>query len=285
MLDNVHVPVENALEVGKGQYAAFCALNMGRFKLEAGAVGGMKYVLRACARYARERRTFGHYLGDYGLVKHKIAEMAARTFALESMVYRLAGDLDGAFDGIGLRGNDSSPVSAEAAKIPATARLGDDGAGFGIMMSTVLPWFNVLSSAVSCGLMETAVARTAAHVTATKFEHVGQTVADLPTVRAYIARMRIATDHSKTLLDDTLAAMAAQRADTMLRVLETKAGAGENAAAVTELAMRVCGGAAFRKEVGVERVFRDARAAQVMAPTTDALYDFIGKAACGLPVF
>jgi alkylation response protein AidB-like acyl-CoA dehydrogenase len=192
---------------------------------------------------------------------------------------------DGAFDGIGLRGNDSSPVSAEAAKIPATARLGDDGAGFGIMMSTVLPWFNVLSSAVSCGLMETAVARTAAHVTATKFEHVGQTVADLPTVRAYIARMRIATDHSKTLLDDTLAAMAAQRADTMLRVLETKAGAGENAAAVTELAMRVCGGAAFRKEVGVERVFRDARAAQVMAPTTDALYDFIGKAACGLPVF
>jgi alkylation response protein AidB-like acyl-CoA dehydrogenase len=49
--------------------------------------------------------------------------------------------------------------------------------------------------------------------------------------------------------------------------------------------MRVCGGAAFRKDVGVERIFRDARAALVMAPTTDVLYDFIGKAVCGLPLF
>ena len=49
--------------------------------------------------------------------------------------------------------------------------------------------------------------------------------------------------------------------------------------------MRVCGGAAFRKEVGVERFFRDARAGGVMAPTTDVLYDFIGKAVCGMPLF
>jgi alkylation response protein AidB-like acyl-CoA dehydrogenase len=49
--------------------------------------------------------------------------------------------------------------------------------------------------------------------------------------------------------------------------------------------MRVCGGVAFRREVGVERFFRDARASGVMAPTTDVLYDFIGKAVCGLPLF
>jgi alkylation response protein AidB-like acyl-CoA dehydrogenase len=110
-------------------------------------------------------------------------------------------------------------------------------------------------------------------------------VADLPTVRAFIARMRIKTDQTKALNGDTLAAMAANRPDTMLRVLESKAAAGECAAEVTDLAMRVCGGAAFRKEVGVERVFRDARAALVMAPTTDVLYDFIGKAVCGLPLF
>jgi alkylation response protein AidB-like acyl-CoA dehydrogenase len=68
-------------------------------------------------------------------------------------------------------------------------------------------------------------------------------------------------------------------------VLECKAAAGEAAAEVADLAMRVCGGAAFRKDIGVERMFRDARAALVMAPTTDVLYDFIGKAVCGLPVF
>ena len=51
------------------------------------------------------------------------------------------------------------------------------------------------------------------------------------------------------------------------------------------IAMRVCGGTAFRKEVGIERSVRDARAARVMAPTTDVLYDFIGKAVTGLPSF
>jgi alkylation response protein AidB-like acyl-CoA dehydrogenase len=67
--------------------------------------------------------------------------------------------------------------------------------------------------------------------------------------------------------------------------LEVKASSGEAATQVTDLAMRVCGGAAFRREVGVERRFRDARAATIMAPTTDVLYDFIGKAVTGLPLF
>ena len=193
--------------------------------------------------------------------------------------------LDATFDGLGLRGNDSAPITAEDVRVPVGNRLGADGAGFGIMMGIVLPWFNVLSAAVSAGLMETAVERTAKHVAGSKFEHAGSTVADLPTVRAFVARMRIKTDQTKALNADTLAAIAGGRADATLRVLESKAAAGEAAAEVTDLAMRVCGGAAFRKEVGVERVFRDARAALVMGPTTDVLYDFIGKAVCGLPLF
>ena len=80
-------------------------------------------------------------------------------------------------------------------------------------------------------------------------------------------------------------ALGHRSADAMLRVLEVKAAAGETSTEVTDLAMRVCGGAAFRKDVGVERHFRDARAATVMAPTTDVLYDFIGKVVCGLPLF
>lgn len=79
--------------------------------------------------------------------------------------------------------------------------------------------------------------------------------------------------------------MESARDDVMLRVLEVKAAAGEAATEVTDLGMRVCGGAAFRREVGIERHFRDARAATVMAPTTDVLYDFIGRAVCGLPLF
>ena len=87
------------------------------------------------------------------------------------------------------------------------------------------------------------------------------------------------------LLDDTVAALAVGRADAMLRVLQVKAHAAESALQVTDLAMRVCGGAAFRKEVGIERLFRDARAASVMAPTSDVLDDFIGKATLGMDLF
>ena len=64
-----------------------------------------------------------------------------------------------------------------------------------------------------------------------------------------------------------------------------EAAAGDAAIEVTDACMRICGGAAFRKELGVERLFRDARAAAVMAPTNDTLYDFIGKALCGIPLF
>jgi alkylation response protein AidB-like acyl-CoA dehydrogenase len=133
--------------------------------------------------------------------------------------------------------------------------------------------------------MESATTNACQHASGTQFQHTGSAIRDLPTVRAYLARMRIATDQARVLTDDAAAAVDGGRADAMLRVLECKAAAGESATAVLDLAMRVCGGAAFRKEVGVERRFRDARAGTIMAPTTDHLYEFIGRAICGMPVF
>jgi alkylation response protein AidB-like acyl-CoA dehydrogenase len=189
------------------------------------------------------------------------------------------------FDGLGLRGNHSSPVKAEGVLVEKGALLGPDGDGFNLMMGIVLPYFQFMSAGCCLGLMEAATTKAAAHVGGAKLQHLGSALADLPTIRAYIARMRIKTDLTRALLLDALDAVEAGRADAMLRVLEVKAAAGEASTEVTDLAMRVCGGAAFRKEVGVERHFRDARAATVMAPTTDVLYDFIGKAACGLPLF
>lgn len=189
------------------------------------------------------------------------------------------------FNGLGLRGNSSSPVVADSVSIPRAAMLGPDGGGFDIMMGVVLPYFQLMNAAFSIGTMEAATTKAAAHVAGTRLQHLDQSLADLPTVRAYLARMRLKTDMARALLLDTLAALESGREDTMLRVLEVKAAAGEASTEVTDLAMRVCGGAAFRKEVGVERHFRDARAATVMAPTTDVLYDFIGKAVCGLPLF
>jgi alkylation response protein AidB-like acyl-CoA dehydrogenase len=189
------------------------------------------------------------------------------------------------YDGLGLRGNDSCPVTASRANIAFSQRLGADGDGFSIMMGTVLPYFNLMVAAFSVGLMEAATARTAAHAAGSRYSHLDSSLADLPTVRAYVARMRVRTDMAHALVSDAIDAVEAGREDAMLRVLECKAAAGETALDVLQTAMRVCGGAAYRGDVGVERYFRDAQAANVMAPTTDQLYDFIGKAVCGLPLF
>ena len=191
----------------------------------------------------------------------------------------------GPFTGLGLRGNDSTPVLAEGVVVPERARLGEDGAGFGIMMGTVLPTFNLLIGAGAVGLMQGALTRTIAHASGARYEHLDTSLADLPTIRAYVARMQIKTDMARALLHDAASAVEGGREEAGLRVLESKACAAETALEVVELAMRVCGGAAFRRDVGVERYLRDSKAANVMAPTTDQLYDFIGKAVCGLPLF
>jgi alkylation response protein AidB-like acyl-CoA dehydrogenase len=193
--------------------------------------------------------------------------------------------VQGAFDGLGLRGNDSSPVSGDGVRVPVSAMLGEDGKGFDVMMGTVLPMFNVLNAACSVGIMESAVQRAARHASGSRYAHLDSTLADLPTIRNYIARMRIKTDQARVLLDDTIHALETGRPDTMLRVLSCKAAAGEASIDVVETAMRVCGGAAFRKDLALERYFRDAHAAGVMGPTTDVLYDFVGKAVCGMGLF
>jgi alkylation response protein AidB-like acyl-CoA dehydrogenase len=193
--------------------------------------------------------------------------------------------VQGPFDGLGLRGNDSSPVSANGARVPESAMLGRDGKGFDIMMGTVLPMFNVLNAACSVGIMEAAVQRTAQHAISVRYAHLDSTLADLPTIRNYIGRMRVTTDMVRALVEDTITAIETGRGDATLRVLSCKAAAADAATEVVETAMRVCGGAAFRKDLAVERFFRDAHAAGVMGPTTDVLYDFIGKAMCGMKLF
>jgi alkylation response protein AidB-like acyl-CoA dehydrogenase len=190
-----------------------------------------------------------------------------------------------AFDGLGLRGNASSPMAADDVRVASTAMLGSDGQGLDIALGVVLPWFQLLNASASLGMMHAAAQKATAHATSARFEHLGQSLAAQPQTRANIARMRLMIDQTRTLLADTAAAMEAGRDDAMLRVLEAKAVGAENALAVTDIAMRVGGGAAFRRDIGIERHFRDARAASVMAPTTDALHDFIGRVLCGMPLF
>ena len=109
--------------------------------------------------------------------------------------------------------------------------------------------------------------------------------ADQPAVRDRYARLLLRATQARVLLSDTLEAIAAGREDATLRILQVKAVAAEAAGSVADGVMRLCGGSAFRRELGVERRFRDSLAARVMAPTTEALHDFTARAALGLPLF
>jgi alkylation response protein AidB-like acyl-CoA dehydrogenase len=95
ILEDVKVPVENVLgEIGKGGYIAFNILNLGRFGLGAGCIGAAKDLLRVATQYALERQQFARPIASFGLIQHKLAEMAVQTFAGESATYRTAAMID-----------------------------------------------------------------------------------------------------------------------------------------------------------------------------------------------
>ena len=192
----------------------------------------------------------------------------------------------GPWDGFGMRANASAPMTLEDCEVEPGLQLTDDGAGFKAMLEIVLPLFNLGTSAVALGLCRAAVAATAAHLKSARFEHLGQSLGEsLPTLRAQLATMQIETDGLAARVDDLVDHLERPRDTTMLRVLESKASAGDTAISVTSTAMRVCGGAAFSKHLSIERLFRDAQAGAVMAPTSDVLREFIGKAILGIPLF
>jgi alkylation response protein AidB-like acyl-CoA dehydrogenase len=95
------IPKENLLgEIGKGAKIAFNTLNVGRFKLGAGVTGGAKLALRQCVEYSKSRLAFGKPISSFGLIKHKIGQMALLLYVSEALVYRTAGMIDANLAGV-----------------------------------------------------------------------------------------------------------------------------------------------------------------------------------------
>lgn len=204
-------------------------------------------------------------------------------------LYAVPGDaagveVTGDWRGMGLRGNASNPMTFTL-EVDDGQRLGAVGAGFDLMMQAVLPWFNLGNAAVSLGLSRAASEAAVLHAGGTELEHLSQSLAALPTIRAQLARMSLDVASTAAYVDKTCARLVEPADDTMLHVLGVKALANDAALRVTDTAMRVCGGAAFSAHLQIDRMFRDARAGSVMAPTADALYDFYGRAITGQPLF
>lgn len=208
---------------------------------------------------------------------------------LESVLYLVDRKASGVnvispFQGLGLRGNDSSPVSLDNVKVPKDALLCGAGEGVGVMLQVVLPWFAIGTAAMAHGVCRAAIGATTAHLSGAGFEFNGSKLRDLPNLRSRLAQMMVRTEQSRALLGYTLGLLEKPVEATPLYVLQSRLAAIQAAVDVTDLAMKTCGGAAFSSHLGVERLFRDARAGWVMAPTVDHLEDLVGKALTGLPL-
>src|SRR5580692_5313900 len=119
--DNVKVPVENVLgEIGRGHIIAFNILNIGRLKLGPFAQGGCRADLADAIQYAKERKAFGKSISEFGMIQHKIAEMAVRMFASESMTYRVVGAIEAQLAGFSWDAPDAGNQQLKAVEEFAT---------------------------------------------------------------------------------------------------------------------------------------------------------------------
>jgi alkylation response protein AidB-like acyl-CoA dehydrogenase len=113
--DNVKVPVENVLgEIGRGHVIAFNILNIGRLKLGPAVMGGAKNILGISIKYAKQRKAFGLPIAKFGAMQHKLAEMAIRIFATESMAWRVVGLIEAQLSSAGHDSSDAAKAELKA---------------------------------------------------------------------------------------------------------------------------------------------------------------------------
>ncbi|HEY2062372.1 MAG TPA: acyl-CoA dehydrogenase family protein [Amycolatopsis sp.] len=172
----------------------------------------------------------------------------------------LVPDHDG---GIGLRASAATTVLADPVRVPETNNLGADGDGAEVVLDLALPWFLGLGAAVALGLAEGAIAETAAQLAA------GRCGSGDP--RADLARMRLRADAVRVLQDDAFATFSWDPAHALPKLFHLCLASAEAVTAVTEQAMKLCEGAAFSGDGGIERRFRDARANCALEPAVDTV--------------
>jgi alkylation response protein AidB-like acyl-CoA dehydrogenase len=225
---------------------------------------------------------------DSYVVSARKAGAAAPT---ETNIYLIAKNTaglstQGRFEGLGLAGNASAPMSLTDVAIDDAARLGPEGSGFQSMLEVVLPHFQIGVASVSMGLAKAAHQTIVGRMGARKYEHAGGVaLASIPRVQFLVAEITLAVNAGEAYLREAIRKALAADPAAMLDVLGVKVVAADACLAAVSRAMTLGGGWAFGRRGGLERIFRDAQAAAVMAPPSDVLKDFIGKASLGLPLF
>lgn len=186
--------------------------------------------------------------------------------------------------GFGMRGNSSRGLRLDDVRVGADHLLGNEGDQVWYIFEVVAPYFLTAMAGTYLGIAQAALDIAIQHVQERHYAHSGDALAAAPIVQHKIAELWIAVEKTRELVYNAgrLGDLGSPQAS--LSILAAKADASETAVAVTNEAMTICGGIAYRENSRLARLLRDARASHVMSPTTELLKQWLGRSVLGLPL-
>ena len=190
---------------------------------------------------------------------------------------------ESAWNGLGMRGNASMPMIFKDVKICEKQRVGVAGSGAEQVFNVVAPFFVIGLSAVYSGVALNACNTTIEYSMSRKYSD-ENALCNIPTVQNHLAQIYTKATGAKHFTLNAAKSGAAGDADALAQIISARLNASEAAVDVCSLAMKIGGGTAYAKRTTIERLLRDAYAAQVMAPSTDVLSIWLGKALTNQPI-
>ena len=189
-----------------------------------------------------------------------------------------------AWHGLGMRSNDSRTLRLNGTRLPDTHLLGAPGDQLWYMFEVVAPFFLMAMAGTYLGVAHSAFDEARAHVGTRRYAHSGELLGAAPVVSHRLGEMWTRLEATRRLIYTAAAKGDAGAPDALVSILACKAAAGDAAVDIANEAMTLCGGSAYRDNSRVARMLRDARASHVMAPTTDMLKTWVGRALLNLPL-
>lgn len=257
-----------------------CNFYFPQTRLTRGANGGF------CVEGTKHFVTNGGFADSY-VVSTVAATPDAPAYEFSCVV--IDGDADGLcwgpeWQGLGMRGNQSRTLELQNVSVDRSSLLGAEGDELWYMFQVVAPYFLMAMAGTYVGLASTALDEARAHMSRRHFSHSGSSLASLSVLQHRLGKLWGTVEKTRQLV--YWAAMEADSSgeDALAGLCAAKADVAECAVHVVNEAMTLCGGIAYRENARFGRLLRDARASHVMAPTTDLLLTWAGRALLGEPI-
>jgi alkylation response protein AidB-like acyl-CoA dehydrogenase len=190
----------------------------------------------------------------------------------------------GEWHGLGMRGNSSRGASLSGVRIPTSNLIGAEGDQIWYVFEVVAPYFLVAMAGTYLGVMQAALDEAVAHVGGRRHSHTGRTLADEPVVQHRLGSLWAQVERTRRLVHWAADEAEAAGPQALHALASAKAEVADTGVAVVNDVMTLLGGMAYRDRSPAERHLRDIRASHVMAPTTDVLRTWTGRATLGIPL-